>query len=219
MSGASPSPRTRLRRHPERGCFDRRTLYAILDEGLVAHVACLHEGAPLVMPMAYARAGESLLLHAAASSRIARVLGGGVECCVAVTLLDGIVLARSAFHHSMNYRSAVIFGRAHAVTDRGEKLAGLRALVEHIVPGRWDELRPVEENELTATALLRLPLAEASAKIRSGPPKDDDEDLAFPVWAGVVPLALASGAPVRDPLLAAGLVPPAYALSYRRRRE
>jgi hypothetical protein len=207
-----------VRRLPERGRYDRETVHAILDEGLVAHVGFLDQGRPVVVPMAYGRAGESLLLHAASSSRVARVLAAGADCCVAVTLLDGLVLARSAFHHSMNYRSVVLFGRAAAVVDREEKLAGLEALVEHLAPGRWDSLRPVHEKELHATALLRLPLQEASAKIRTGPPKDDEEDLSFPVWAGVVPLSLSPGTPEGDPFLLPGQPAPTYARSHRRSR-
>lgn len=218
MSDPRPTYRTRLRRHPERGRFDRDTMHAILDEGLVCHVAAHLEGQPVVVPMTYARQGETLLLHAASSSRIARLLASGAECCVAVTLLDGLVLARSAFDHSMNYRSVVIYGRAEEVLDPAEKLAGLRALVEHVVPGRWDHLRPVQETELLATTLLRLPLTEWSVKVRSGPPQDDERDLDFPVWAGVIPLSLAPGAPEDDPKLAAGQAVPPHARSYRRPR-
>ena len=216
MSDLPPTERTQIRRHPERGHFDRTTIHAILDEGLVCHVAAVHENRPIAIPMAYARHGEDLLLHGATSSRIARLLASGAECCVVVTLLDGLVLARSAFDHSMNYRSVVLFGRPEEIRDRESKLAGLHALVEHMVPGRWDELRPVHDKELLATTLLRLPIDEASAKVRSGPPQDAEDDLGFPVWAGVVPLALAAGLPEDDPLLLAGQSPPPYARTYRR---
>lgn len=209
MSDSAPTQRTRVRRLPERGHYDRATVHAILDEGLVAHVGFLDQGHPVVIPMAYGRDGDTLLLHAATTSRTAKALAAGAECCVTVTLLDGLVLARSAFHNSMNYRSVVLFGRAKAVLGHEKKLAGLRALVEHLTPGRWDALRPVNANELTATLLLRLPLAEASAKIRTGPPKDDEGDLPFPVWAGVLPLTLETGSPVPDAGLAANLRPPA----------
>ena len=218
MVSGPPSERTQLKRHPERGRFDRETIHAILDEGLVCHVAAVLEGRPIAVPMTYARDGDFLLLHAASSSRIARLLAGGAECCVVVTILDGLVLARSAFDHSMNYRSVVIFGRPEPIEGADAKLAGLRALVEHITPGRWSELRPVHESELLATTLLRLSLDEASAKIRSGPPQDDENDLGFPVWAGVVPLALTASAPEDDPKLLPGQSPPASILPYRRRQ-
>jgi uncharacterized protein len=190
--------RTQLRRYPVRGVFDRSAVYRILDEGFVCHVAFVVDGQPFAIPTAYARVGDTIYLHGSAASRMLRTLSAGVDVCVTVTLVDGLVLARSAFHHSMNYRSVVVLGRATLVIDRAGKLEALRAFTNHIVPGRWDELRPVTEQELAATSVLALPLEEASAKVRTGPPKDDDEDLTWPVWAGVVPLTLASGAPAPD---------------------
>jgi nitroimidazol reductase NimA-like FMN-containing flavoprotein (pyridoxamine 5'-phosphate oxidase superfamily) len=196
---APPSERTRVRRRAQRGHYDRATVHAILDEGLVCHVAFAPDAQPCVLPTAYAREGETLYLHGSPASRMLRSLAGGVPVCVAVTLLDGVVLARSAFHHSMNYRSVVIFGRAHEVTGAEERLRAMRALVEHVAPGRSRDARAPSAKELAQTLVLALPLDEASAKVRTGPPVDAEEDLGFACWAGVVPLRLAPGAPVADP--------------------
>ncbi|HTM32501.1 MAG TPA: pyridoxamine 5'-phosphate oxidase family protein [Vicinamibacterales bacterium] len=190
--------RTELRRYPVRGLFDRAAVYRILDEGFVCHVAFAVEGQPYAIPTAYARVGDTIFLHGSAASRMLRSLSAGLNVCVTVTLVDGLVLARSAFHHSMNYRSVVVLGRARLVTAAEEKVNALRAFTNHIVPGRWDELRPVTDQELAATSVLALPIEEASAKVRTGPPKDDEEDLSWPVWAGVVPLRLADGEPLPD---------------------
>jgi len=192
------TPRTELRRYPVRGEFDRAAVYRILDEGFVCHVAFAVEGQPYAIPTAYARVGDTIYLHGSAASRMLRSLSAGLDVCVTVTLVDGLVLARSAFHHSMNYRSVVVLGRARLVTAPDEKVDALRAFTNHIVPGRWDELRPVTDQELAATSVLALPVEEASAKVRTGPPKDDEEDLDWPVWAGVVPLTIADGAPLPD---------------------
>ena len=209
--------RTRVRRLPERGSYEREAVYRILDEGLVCHVGFVAGGEPFVIPTGYARAGDALYVHGSPASRMLRELAGGVRVCVTVTLLDGLVLARSAFHHSMNYRSVVVFGTASVVEDEGEKMEALRAFTEHVVPGRWAEARPPDERELRKTLVLKLPLAEASAKVRTGPPVDDEEDYALPVWAGEIPLRLAAGAPAPDPRLApGGGEPPPYALRYRR---
>src|SRR5919206_4266398 len=183
--------RTRVRRLPERAAYDRDTVHAILDEGFVCHVGFVVDGQPYVIPTGYARAGETLYLHGSSGSRLG--LAPGMEVCVTVTLLDGLVLARSAFHHSMNYRSVMAIGRTRAVRDPEEKEAALRALVEHIVPGRSDAVRGGDRRELAATAVLALPLAEVSAKVRTGPPKDDDPDYDLPISAGVLPLALTAG--------------------------
>lgn len=208
---ASPSlpvtDRTRLGRYPVRGTFDRAAIYRILDEGFVCHVAFVVDGQPYAIPTAYARVGDAIYLHGSAASRMLRTLGEGVDVCVTVTLVDGLVLARSAFHHSMNYRSAMVLGRARLVTDAGEKTGALRAFTNHIVPGRWDELRPVTDQELAATSVLALPIDEASAKVRTGPPKDDGDDLDWPAWAGVVPLALMHGTPVPDEHVPHGAAP------------
>lgn len=209
VSGA-PSERTRVRRLPKRGRYDRETVHAILREGIVCHLAFQVEGRPYVIPTSYGLHGDVLYVHGSSASRTLRALGGGVEASVAVTLLDGVVLARSAFHHSFNYRSVVLFGVARPVVERGEKLAALRAFVEHAVPGRWDDSRPPSDLELRATSVLALALDEAAAKVRTGPPIDDDEDYGLPHWAGVLPLGLAVGAPEPDPRLADGVPVPGY---------
>jgi nitroimidazol reductase NimA-like FMN-containing flavoprotein (pyridoxamine 5'-phosphate oxidase superfamily) len=214
-----PTGRTQLKRLPQRGSFEREAVYRILDEGLVCHVGFVAEGAPVVIPTGYARVGDALYVHGSAASRMLRTLAGGVCVCVTVTLLDGLVLARSAFHHSMNYRSVVVFGTASAVEDAGEKLAALRAITEHIVPGRWREVRAPDEGELRKTLVLKLPLAEASAKVRTGPPVDDEPDYRLPVWAGEIPLRLTAETPVPDPRLAPGREAPAYVRNYSRTRR
>lgn len=208
--------RTKLRRLPKRGHFDRETVYKILDEGFICHVGFAPEGQPFVIPTGYARTGDKLFIHGSQASRMLKSLSNGIDACVTVTIVDGLVLARSAFHHSMNYRSVVIFGRATLVEDREEKTAALLALSEHIVRGRWAEVREPTEQELKATTVLSLPLEEASAKIRTGPPLDDEEDYALPVWAGVIPLRLEAGAPVNDPRLPDGIEAPEYVSNYKR---
>lgn len=209
--------RTRLRRIPGRGVFDRAGINRILDEGIVCHVAFVAEGQPYAIPTAYARVGDVVYVHGSAASRMTRALGTGLDVCLTVTLVDGLVLARSAFHHSMNYRSVVILGQAHLVTDTAEKTDGLRALTNHVVPGRWEELRAVTDQELKATSLLALPIEEASAKVRTGPPVDDEADLTCPVWAGVVPVSQQYGAPVPDAHVPPRLAP--FALDRLTRRH
>jgi uncharacterized protein len=209
--------RTRLKRLPKRGHFDRETVYGILDEGFICHVGFVLEGQPFVIPTGYARAGDKLYIHGSQASRMLRALSGGVAACVTVTIIDGLVLARSAFHHSMNYRSVVVFGRATLVEDREEKLAALVALSEHIIRGRWAEVREPTEQELKLTTVLSMPLVEASAKIRTGPPLDDEDDYALPMWAGVIPLRLEAGEPINDPRLSDEIEVPDYARNYRRR--
>lgn len=208
--------RTKLKRLPKRGHFDRETVYGILDEGFICHVGFAPNGQPFVIPTGYARAGDKLYIHGSQASRMLRSLSNGVDACVTVTIVDGLVLARSAFHHSMNYRSVVIFGRATLVEDREEKVAALLALSEHFVRGRWADVRQPTELELKATTVLSVPLEEASAKIRTGPPLDDEEDYALPVWAGVIPLRLEAAAPVSDPRLPEGIDVPDYASNYKR---
>lgn len=200
--------RTRLKRLPKRGNYDRETINAILDEAIICHVGFVVDGQPYVIPTGYARVGDDLYIHGSAASRMLRELAEGVDVCVTVTLLDGLVLARSAFHHSMNYRSVVILGKATLVTDADEKYSALKALTEHFVPGRWPEVRWPNELELKATSVLKLPIAEASAKIRTGPPIDDDEDYAMDVWAGVLPLSLTPGEPIPDARLHPDTKPP-----------
>jgi hypothetical protein len=208
--------RTTLRRLPKRGVFDRDLVYQILDEGFICHVGFAVDGQPFVIPTGYARVDEKLYLHGSQASRMLRTLSKGIDVCVTVTLIDGLVLARSAFHHSVNYRSVVMLGQAAVVADQAEKLAALRAFSEHVVAGRWADVREPTEQELKATVVLSLPLVEVSAKVRTGPPLDDDEDYALPVWAGVIPLSLKAGAPVADPRLPAGIEVPPYAHEYKR---
>jgi len=209
--------RTKLKRLPARGHFDRETVYGILDEGFICHVGFAPQGQPFVIPTGYARVDDKLYIHGSQASRMLRTLSGGVDACVTVTIIDGLVLARSAFHHSMNYRSVVIFGRATVVEDREEKIAALLALAEHIIRGGWNEVRGPNEEELVLTTVLSLPLVEASAKIRTGPPLDEEEDYALPVWAGVIPLKLEAGEPIKDPRSPDGIEVPDYARNYTRK--
>jgi nitroimidazol reductase NimA-like FMN-containing flavoprotein (pyridoxamine 5'-phosphate oxidase superfamily) len=206
--------RTRVRRLPERAAYDRATVHAILDEGFICHVGFVAGGQPYVIPTGYARVGETVYLHGSTGSRFG--LRPDMDICVTVTLVDGLVLARSAFHHSMNYRSVMAIGRARPVTGLDEKEAALRAIVEHIVPGRSDEVRGGDRRELAATAVLALPLDEVSAKVRTGPPKDDEPDYALPIWAGILPLALTSGEPAPDPVLDPSIPTPAHVASWSR---
>ena len=215
-AGAPPSARATVRRLPERGRYDRAQAHAILDEGLVAHVGVASDDGPVVIPMLYGRDGDRLLLHGSPASRLLRAGKGGTDMCVAVTLVDGLVLARSAFHHSMNYRSVVVFGRATPVADLAERRAALDRLVEHIVPGRTAEAREPNERELRGTLVLSLPLDECSVKVRTGGPVDEDEDMDLPVWAGVVPLATVAGAPVAAGDLRGDPPMPASAARYAR---
>jgi len=216
MDKFTPTPKTTLKRLPERGNFDRQTVYSILDEALVCHVGFAVDGQPFVIPTSYGRIGDTLYLHGSAASRMMRSLKGGIPVCVTVTLIDGLVLARSAFHHSINYRSVVIFGNAELIEDEQGKLAAMAALTEHIVPGRWAEVRSPNAQELKATTVLAVPLLEVSAKIRTGAPKDDDEDMAIPVWAGVLPLRTETGAPIGDEYMPPDATPPNYVLNYNR---
>jgi hypothetical protein len=193
-----------VRRLPDRGRYDRTTIEAILDAGFVCHLGFIANGQPYVIPTGYARAGDRLYIHGSAASRLARTLAGGVDVCLTVTLVDGFVLARSAFHHSMNYRSAVVLGRARAVTDADEKMEALRLFTNHLIAGRFEEVRAPSAQELKATAVLALDIDEASAKLRSGPPIDDADDYAIDVWAGVVPLVTSVGEPAADAGVPAG---------------
>jgi nitroimidazol reductase NimA-like FMN-containing flavoprotein (pyridoxamine 5'-phosphate oxidase superfamily) len=212
--------KTKLRRLPKRGSYDVETIYKILDEGFVAHVGFTGaDGQTFVIPTGYARRGNEILVHGSGASRMMRALSEEIEICVTVTLIDGLVLARSAFHHSMNYRSVVVFGAAKIIKDEDEKMEALRLFTEHIVPGRWREVRPPTANELKATTVLALPLAEASAKIRTGNPVDDAEDYALNVWAGVLPLAMKAGKPLPDSLMSQEIARPDYITNYRRARE
>lgn len=193
-----PTKRSRIKRLPKRAHYDRATVHAILDAGAMCHVGYVIDGEPYVTPTAYWRKGEHVYWHGSSASRMLRTIAAGSPVCLTVTHLDGLVMARSAFHHSVNYRSVMVFGNATVVTDRDAKLAALEDFVERLYPGRWAELRPVNEQELKATTVLGMDLSEASAKIRTGPPVDDEEDYALPIWAGVVPVTIATGAPIDD---------------------
>jgi uncharacterized protein len=208
--------RTTLKRLPLRGVYDRELVYSILDEGFICHVGFVVEGRPYVIPTGYARSGDKLYIHGSQASRMLRTLKKGVDVCLTVTLLDGLVLARSAFHHSMNYRSVVVFGRAGLVNDLAEKLAALRVFSDHVILGRWEDVRKPAERELKATTVLALPLEEVSAKVRTGPPLDDEEDYALPIWAGVIPISLVADAPLPDPRMPKDIKLPRYASEYKR---
>ncbi len=221
MTNLEPTERTRLRRIPERGSYDRSVIHAILDEGLAGHLAFSVDAKPWVVPMAYGRIDDTVYLHGSAANHALRSSapsrpGGDVEVCFEVTQLDGLVLARSAFHHSLNYRSVMVFGTARRVDDAAEKERALTAIVEHVVPGRTADVRPSTAAERTATLVLALRIDEASAKVRSGGPSEEPEDLTLPVWAGVIPLTVEPGAPIADEHVRPGIAAPAYATSYRR---
>ncbi len=208
-----------MKRLPARGHYDRETIDAILDEGFICHVGFAVDGQPYVIPTGYARVGDLFYIHGSSASRMLKNIAKEIDVCVTVTLIDGLVLARSAFHHSMNYRSVVILGKAELVEDPDEKDKALEALTEHIVPGRWADVRWPTELELKATTVLKLPIEEASAKIRTGDPKDDDEDYEMDVWAGVLPLSLATGTPISDDRLDPSIAAPEYVTGYQRSRD
>jgi uncharacterized protein len=212
----APSERTKVHRLPERGVYDRDVIDAILDEALICHVGYIDDGHPSVIPTIHARVGDTLYIHGSNASRTLRAARSAPEICVEVTLIDGLVLARSAFHHSMNYRSVVVYATARPVTDAQEKFAAQKALVDHVVHGRSDDARMPNDRELNQTTILAIALDEASAKVRTGPPKDEPEDYELAVWAGVVPLRIEPGAPDPDPRLPTGVEPPPYATDYRR---
>jgi uncharacterized protein len=207
MSGLK-TPRTKLRRLPKRGTHDRQTIDAILDEALICHLGFALDGQPYVVPTLHARRGDEVLIHGSAASRALRTIAGGAPVCLTVTLVDGLVLARSAFHHSVNYRSVVLLGHARLLEDRDEKEAALEAFTERLVPGRWDDIRWPSAQELKATKVLALPIDEASAKVRTGPPGDDEPDYERDTWAGVVPLVRGYGEPEPDPALRDGIPVP-----------
>jgi hypothetical protein len=211
-----PTPRTRVVREPHRGVYDRDTVNQILDEGFICHIGFAVEGQPYVIPTSYGRKENVLYVHGSAASRMLRNLDQGIPVCITVTLLDGLVLARSVFNHSMNYRSVVILGKATLVTDAAEKLTALRAISDHILPSRWEDSRQPNEKELKATSVIRIPIEEFSAKIRTGPPIDDEEDLSFPTWAGVIPLEMKVDAPLADEHCQREA--PGYVKNYARKR-
>jgi nitroimidazol reductase NimA-like FMN-containing flavoprotein (pyridoxamine 5'-phosphate oxidase superfamily) len=215
MATAAPTRRTRVRRVPARGAYERDTIDAILDETLVSHVGFVHDGAPVVIPTLHARLDDRLYLHGSAASRMLRTLEQGAQVCVTATLVDGLVLARSAFHHSINYRSVVVFGTARVVAPEEERLRALELFTEKLVPGRWSEVRSPTRQELKGTKVLTLPLDEASAKIREGPPIDDDEDYGLPVWAGVLPMRTVVEEPEPDPRLDPAVELPGHVARWR----
>jgi nitroimidazol reductase NimA-like FMN-containing flavoprotein (pyridoxamine 5'-phosphate oxidase superfamily) len=212
-----PTTRTRVVREPHRGVYDREEVYRILDEAFLCHVGFAVDGQPFVIPTSFGRKDANLYIHGSAASRMLRQMKEGVSVCITVTLLDGLVLARSVFNHSMNYRSVVILGKAILVDDPKEKLEGLKVLSDHILPGRWDDSRQPNEQELKATSLFRVPIEEFSAKVRTGPPIDDVEDMNFPTWAGVVPIELKAGTAVNDQQLDPKQEVPEYARNYSRK--
>jgi hypothetical protein len=218
MSNFTPTQRTQVHRLPKRGVYDREAVYRILDEGLVCHVGFVAEGKPVVIPTGYGRAGDTLYIHGSTASRMFRALGDGADVCITVTLVDGLVLARAAFDHSMNYRSVVIFGKATELEDPTAKREAMRAFTEHVMPGRWQEIRQPSEKELQATTVMAIPLEEVSAKVRSGPPIDDEADYALPVWAGVLPLELTPQTPRPDDRLPREIAVPEYVRKYTRKR-
>jgi len=216
MPQTPPTERTRVKRHPERGAYDRATIDAILDEALFCHVGYVADGHPRVIPTIHVRVGDTLYVHGSNASRTLRTIKDGEEVCIVTTLLDGLVLARSAFMHSMNYRSVVVYGRAREVSEREEKWTAQKALVDHVCAGRSDQVRMPTEDELRQTTILAVSLAEASAKLRTGPPKDDEADYDLPVWAGVLPISTVPQTPQDDPRLGHGLEPPPNVTGYRR---
>jgi hypothetical protein len=217
MSDFTPTERTQVRRLPKRGVYDREAVYRILDEGLICHIGFVADGKPVVIPIGYGRKGDTLYLHGSPASRMLRALGKGADVCLTVTIVDGLVLARSAFHHSMNYRSVVIFGKATLLEDPAAKREGLHAFTEHVAPGRWQEVRQPSEEELMSTAVLAIPLKEVSAKVRTGPPIDDEQDYALPIWAGVLPLELTPTTPLPDDRLPKEIAVPDYIRRYTRK--
>jgi nitroimidazol reductase NimA-like FMN-containing flavoprotein (pyridoxamine 5'-phosphate oxidase superfamily) len=213
-----PTERSTIHRLPSRGSYDKKEVYEVLDQGILAHVGFTTANGPVVIPMGYARKGDSVILHGSAKSRLMTELAHGADVCVTVTLLDGLVLARSTFHHSMNYRSVVVFGHSSVIADAEDKNAALEHLVEHLVPGRGAEARGANEGELEATLVVEVPIREASLKTRSGPPVDETRDLKIDIWSGVLPLALETGEPVPDEHTADGKPVPEYVLNYPRGR-
>jgi hypothetical protein len=211
------TPRVRVKRLPERARYQREAIEAILDEALICHVGFVVDGQPYVIPTIHAREGDRLYVHGSAASRMLRTLKEGIPTCMTASIVDGLVLARSAFHHSLNYRSVVVLGRAFEVEDGAEKVRALRAISEHVAPGRWDEVRGPTPSELRQTLVLGIGLDEASAKVRSGPPKDDDDDLLLPIWAGELPVRLVALEPRDDPLLRPGIARPDWLVTYDRR--
>lgn len=219
MTAFEQTKRNKVRRMPARGQYEREEVYRIVDEALICHVGFVADGQPFVIPTLHARDGDTLLLHGSSASRLMRHAGAGGNLCVTVTHVDGIVLARSIFNHSINYRSAVLFGQGQLITGTAEKLVALARFTERLLPGRWDDAREPNRQELKATAVVAMPIDSASAKVRIGPPKDDAEDLALPVWAGVLPLEQRYGEPVPDPAADPAHALPPYLAAFLRERR
>ncbi len=204
------SYRSKINRLPSRGYYDKETINQIIDEALYCHVSFVHRNQPYIIPTIHARMGDSIVLHGAKGSRMLKHIAEGNEICIAITLMDGLVLARSVFHHSMNYRAVVIFGKGKLLENKVKKLEALKTITEHLIPGRWEDARKPNEKELNATTVVSIDIDEASAKIRTGPPKDDDEDYNLPVWAGVIPILQKFDSPENDPKLSEDIVLPNY---------
>lgn len=218
MTQFTPSAKTRINRLPKRGHYDKQTIYAILDEALICRVGFVEDGQPHVIPINFARVDDTIILHGAKASRLLKHVEAGHPICVEVTIVDGLVLARSVFHHSVNYRSVVLFGTGYAIEDEAGKMSALRAVTEHLIPGRWDEARLPNEKELNATRVVAIRIEEASAKIRVGPPIDEEEDYDLPVWAGVLPLQEMPHSPIRDEVQSDDIPLPKYVAAYSRKR-
>ena len=219
MTDFPQSDRNRVRRLPARASYDAETIYPIIDEALICHVGFVADGQPFVIPPIHARMGDTIVLHGAKASRLLKHAATGEALCITCTIVDGLVLARSVFHHSMNYRSAVVFGRGRLIEDFDEKYAALEAITEHVLPGRWDDARLPNELEMNATSVVLVEIDEATAKVRSGPPGDDEEDYSLPIWASVLPSQFTFGAPLDDPKLGAGIGVPAYVGAYWRKKS
>jgi len=217
MTDFTRTDRNRIRRLPERGHYDRETVHRILDEALICHVAFVEKEQPYVIPINFARVEDRIVLHGAKASRLLKHVEAGHPICVEVTIVDGLVLARSVFHHSMNYRSVVMFGKGHLIEDQQEKLAALQAVTEHLIPGRWQEARLPNRKELNATSVVSINIDEASAKVRVGPPIDEQEDYSLPVWAGILPLQETPLIPIRDELQSEDVLLPDYVSQYSRK--
>lgn len=217
MTQFKKSPKTRIHRLPKRGHYDQETIYQILDEALICHVGFVENGQPYVIPINFARVDDTVVLHGAKASRLLKHIEAGNPVCVEATIVDGLVLARSVFHHSVNYRSVVLFGTGYAIEDEAEKMSALRAVTEHLIPGRWDEARLPNQKEMNATRVVAIKIDEASAKVRIGPPGDDEEDYTLPVWAGVLPIQEMPLAPIQDELQSSSVRLPDYIAAYSRR--
>jgi uncharacterized protein len=215
----SKTTRNKVKRLPDRGYYDSSVIYPIIDEALICHVGFVQDNQPYIIPTLHARQGDRVLLHGAKGSRLLRHVGSGGDVCIAITLMDGIVLARSVFHHSINYRSVVIFGKGELIEGEEARLEAMESFTERLIPGRWQDARPPNPVELKQTTIVAVTIESASAKIRTGPPKDDEEDIGLPVWAGVLPLSQISGAPIADPSLKAGIEIPDYIHNFARKSD